>query len=106
MGNYSRDDVADIQPILLEIYFMKIDGSFRIVKSIRDNCIFATQNALKDPPFIPDRPHQLLQDLIYLEPILQKKLMASFPYSLNNSGYLVLGKAETVSAAQSLWPGR
>lgn len=71
MGNYSRDDIADIQPRLLEIYFLKIDGSFRIVKSIRDTCIFAMQNALKIPPF---SPIDLISccNLIYLELILQK----------------------------------
>jgi two-component system CheB/CheR fusion protein len=41
--------------------------------------------------------------MIYLEPVLQKKVMSTFHYSLHNNGYLVLGKSETIGNAANLF---
>ena len=34
--------------------------------------------------------------LIYLEPVLQKRILASFRYALQDGGFLLLGKSETL----------
>jgi two-component system CheB/CheR fusion protein len=41
--------------------------------------------------------------MIYLEPALQKKLIATFHYALNNTGFLVLGKSETIGSSGYLF---
>jgi two-component system CheB/CheR fusion protein len=87
----------------LQRFFTKIDGSFRIIKGIRDLCIFANHNVLKDPPFSRLDLISCSNLLIYLEPVLQKKLIATFHYSLNSTGYLVLGKSETVGNSAFLF---
>jgi chemotaxis methyl-accepting protein methylase len=78
------------------------EGSYRIVKSIRDLCVFATHNVAKDPPFSRIDIISCCNLLIYLDTALQRKLMATFHYALNSDGYLVLGKSETVGSATSL----
>jgi two-component system, chemotaxis family, CheB/CheR fusion protein len=41
--------------------------------------------------------------MIYLDIVLQKKILATFHYALNPDGYLMLGKSETVGAAAQLF---
>jgi two-component system CheB/CheR fusion protein len=103
LGIYSKDDVAGISPARLQRFFTKMDGSYRVVKSIRDLCVFANHNVAKDPPFSRLDIITCCNLLIYLDTYLQKKLMATFHYSLNNNGYLVLGKSETVGTSSYLF---
>jgi two-component system, chemotaxis family, CheB/CheR fusion protein len=103
LGIYSKDEVADISSPRLNRFFNKIDGSYRIIRSIRDLCVFATHNVLKDPPFSRLDLISCCNLLIYLEPVLQKKMMTTFHYSLNSYGYLVLGKSETIGSAANLF---
>lgn len=103
LGVYTRDDVADMPPKRLQRFFIKMDGNYRIVKSIRDLCVFANHNIVKDPPFSRLDIISCCNLLIYLDAPLQKKLMATFHYSLNNNGFLVLGKSETVGTSAYLF---
>jgi two-component system CheB/CheR fusion protein len=103
LGIYSKDEVADISAQRLNKFFTKIDGSYRIIRSIRDQCVFATHNVLKDPPFSRLDIISCCNLMIYLEPVLQKKVVSTFHYSLNNGGYLVLGKSETIGTAANLF---
>ncbi|HEY0059607.1 MAG TPA: CheR family methyltransferase, partial [Flavisolibacter sp.] len=102
-GVYSQEELADMDPKRLQRFFNKSDGHFRVVKSIRDLCVFANHNIIKDPPFSRLDIISCCNLMIYLDTPLQKKLMATFHYSLNNNGYLVLGKSETVGAAAYLF---
>lgn len=103
LGIYSKDDVLAISAPRLQRFFTKMDGSYRVVKSIRDLCVFANHNVAKDPPFSRLDIITCCNLLIYLDTYLQKKLMATFHYSLNNNGYLILGKSETVGTSSYLF---
>lgn len=103
LGIYSKDEVAGIPVKRLDRFFVKMDGSYRIVKGIRDLCVFATHNVLKDPPFSRLDIISCCNLLIYLEQSLQKKLMTTFHYSLNSNSYLVVGKSETIGNSGSLF---
>ena len=41
--------------------------------------------------------------LIYLEPILQNKIISLFHYAIRGSGYLLLGSSEGIGAASNLF---
>ena len=58
---------------------------------------------IKDPPFSRLDLISCCNVLIYLEPVLQKKVLASFHYALKDTGFLMLGKSETLSAFPSLF---
>ncbi|MDB5251848.1 MAG: hypothetical protein JWP27_1017, partial [Flaviaesturariibacter sp.] len=103
LGVYTKDDVADVSAARLQRFFTKLDGGYRIIKPIRDLCVFAHHNIAKDPPFSRLDIISCCNLLIYLDSPLQKKLMATFHYSLNNSGYLVLGKSETTGTSANLF---
>jgi two-component system CheB/CheR fusion protein len=102
-GIYSHADVAEISKERLERFFIKTDGHYRILKSIREVCIFAPHNVLKDPPFSRVNIISCCNLMIYFENNLQKQLLQNFHYSLVPSGILVLGKSETTSAAAELF---
>lgn len=103
LGIYTLEEVAGIPPRRLQRFFIRVDGSYHIVKSIRDLCVFASHNIIKDPPFSRLDIISCCNLLIYLDSLLQKKLMSTFHYSLNNNGFLVLGKSETVGSSGYLF---
>ncbi|MDB5242847.1 MAG: hypothetical protein JWP57_3472, partial [Spirosoma sp.] len=96
LGSYTRGEVMDVPPGRLQRYFTKVDDHYRINKIIRDMCVFAHQNLLKDPPFSRLDFISCRNLLIYLDTVLQRKAMATFHYALNPGGLLLLGKSETV----------
>ncbi|MFD2572095.1 CheR family methyltransferase [Spirosoma soli] len=102
-GSYTRSEVADVSPKRLQRFFTKVDDHYRINKSVRDLCVFAPHNVLKDPPFSRLDLISCRNLLIYLDGFLQKKSIATFHYALNPDGYLFLGKSETVSNSATLF---
>ena len=95
-GMYGANEINGLPSGYLDKYFVKIDGKFRLNKTVRDSCIFAHHNYIKDPPFANIDLISCRNSLIYLEPFLQKRALTTFHYSLNEKGVLILGKSETV----------
>jgi len=100
---YSKTEVEDVSEDRLGTYFTKTDGNYLVHKTIRDVCIFAVHNFLKDPPFAHIHLISCRNVLIYMEPYLQKKALTTFHYSLNENGFLMLGKSETTSQVAELF---
>ena len=96
IGIYRQNELEGISSSRLQQFFTKLDGSYQVNKSIRDMCVFAHHNLLKDPPFSNIDLVSCRNVMIYLEPVLQKRALATFHYSLNEEGYLMLGKSETI----------
>ena len=87
---------ADISPERITRFFTVTGNNYQINSTIRDMVVFATQNLIKDPPFTNLDIVTCRNLLIYLEPVLQKKIFRLFHYSLKPGGILLLGKAETI----------
>jgi two-component system CheB/CheR fusion protein len=102
-GIYLKTDVEGLTPQHLKEFFTKTNGSYQAKKSIRDMCIFAAHNFLKDPPFGKMDFISCRNVLIYMEPYLQKKALTTFHYSLNSKGFLLLGQSETTSGVPELF---
>ncbi|CCH53952.1 chemotaxis protein methyltransferase CheR [Fibrisoma limi BUZ 3] len=102
-GSYTRGEVMDVSPRRLQRFFTKVDDHYRINRNVRDLCVFAPHNLLKDPPFSRLDLVSCRNLLIYLDNVFQQKAIATFHYGLNPSGYLVLGKSETVGASGTLF---
>jgi two-component system, chemotaxis family, CheB/CheR fusion protein len=105
-GIYSKKELGGVDADHLLKYFTKENGGFHINKSIRDMCVFACHNFLKDPPFAKMDFVSCRNVLIYMEPFLQKRALTTFHYALNENGYLLLGKSETVAPASDLFTPR
>src|SRR5262252_3958125 len=102
-GTYPENIQGDVSTDRLRRFFVKVEGGFRISKSIRDMCIFAQHNLLNDPPFSQMDLICCRNLLIYLEPVLQNKIIALFHYATRPGGYLVLGTSEGVGTSTSLF---
>lgn len=108
-GRYPPNIAADVSEARLRRYFVQSEAGYQVCKEIREMVTFAPQNVIMDPPFTKLDLLTCRNLLIYLEADLQKKLLPLFHYSLRPGGILVLGSAETASAAGELftsWPGK
>ncbi|MFP5439013.1 MAG: CheR family methyltransferase [Bacteroidia bacterium] len=102
-GTYNTQEIQNISEARLNTYFTKADGVYQVKKEIREMCIFAVHNFVKDPPFAKMDLISCRNVLIYLDPFLQKKALNTFHYALRNSGVLLLGKSETSVAVPNLF---
>ncbi|HJZ62982.1 MAG TPA: chemotaxis protein CheB, partial [Candidatus Acidoferrum sp.] len=102
-GLYPENIQGDVSPERLRRFFTKVEGGYRISKTIRDMCIFAQHNVLNDPPFSQMDLICCRNLLIYLEPLLQNKVIALFHYASRPGGVLVLGTSEGVGPANNLF---
>jgi chemotaxis methyl-accepting protein methylase len=69
------NEVADVAPRRLQRFFAKVDGSYRIVKTIRDLCVFGPHNIFKDPPFSKLDFISCCNLMSYLDTLLQKRFL-------------------------------
>lgn len=102
-GIYSKSEVEGVTTHRLQEFFTKAHGSYQVNKQVRDMCVFAVHNFLKDPPFGKIDFVSCRNVLIYMEPYLQKKALTTFHYALNPKGFLLLGKSETSSSVPDLF---
>jgi two-component system, chemotaxis family, CheB/CheR fusion protein len=93
-GFYKESIAGDVSEIRLRRFFHKTPGGFQISKSIRDMCVFARQNVFSDPPFSRMDLISCRNVLIYLSPVLQKKVIPIFHYALKHNGFLLVGNTE------------
>ncbi|MDT8069664.1 MAG: chemotaxis protein CheB [Terriglobia bacterium] len=93
-GVYKDNVEADVSPIRLRRFFHKVDGGYQISKSIRDLCIFSTQNVFSDPPFSRIDLVSCRNVMIYLSHSLQRRVIPIFHYALNPGGFLMIGNTE------------
>lgn len=99
-GIYPESISQDIDPDLLERYFIREGDQYHISQYIRKQIVFARHNIIKDPPFIKNDLVTCRNMLIYMSTILQKKVIATLHFSLNQGSFLWLGPSETVPNAQ------
>ena len=98
-GVYKDSIRADVSSTRLRRFFNKTEEGYQISKSIRDMCIFATQNVFDDPPFSRMDLVSCRNVLIYMGPSLQKRVIPVFHYALNPTGFLMVGDTEGLLGA-------
>ena len=96
IGVYSEAAVSDVSPERLKRFFLPQSNGFQISKAVREMCIFAKQNVAKDPPFSNLDLVSCRNLLIYLGPVLQRRVIPALHYALRPNGYLILGGSETL----------
>ena len=102
-GIYGESGLAGVSQERLRRFFVQVEGGFQIAKSLREICVFARQDLAQDPPFSRLDLISCRNVLIYMGPVLQKKVMGIFHYALKPTGYLMLGKSEPISAFADLF---
>jgi two-component system, chemotaxis family, CheB/CheR fusion protein len=100
-GIYKESIGADMSPVRLRRFFHRAETGYQISKTIRDLCIFSTQNVFSDPPFSRIDLISCRNVMIYLSQSLQKRVIPIFHYALNPTGFLVIGSTEGLLGAGS-----
>jgi len=93
-GIYNAAISKNVSPERLEKYFIKEDNSYRISPAIRKMLIFANHDLVKNPPYCNMHLISCRNLLIYMAPILQKKIFTMLLFGLKKDGYLFLGSSE------------
>lgn len=103
MGMYSKQELESVSPKRIQRFFIKTDSGYRVSKAVREMCIFAPHNVLRDPPFSRLDFISCCNLFIYLDIPAQKKAVHTFHYSLSEGGFLMLGKSENISQSAILF---
>ncbi len=106
-GVYSENQMVDVSPERRSRFFITQEtGSYRITKAVRELCVFARQDLGSDPPFSNLDLVSCRNVLIYLGESLHAKVMPIFHYSLNSTGFLLLGTSESTGKFSYLFTCR
>jgi two-component system, chemotaxis family, CheB/CheR fusion protein len=103
IGIYSKQELDSVSPKRIQHFFTKAEGSFRVNKAVRDMCVFAPHNILRDPPFSRLDFISCCNLFIYFDNAAQKNAIKTFHYALNPDGFLMLGKSENISQSPNLF---
>ncbi len=100
---YPVEIAQDVPEARLSRFFVRIDDRYRVVKSLRDACIFSRHNVLTDPPFSRIDFVSCRNLLMYLEPVLQAAVIGNLHYALKPDGVLWLGSADAIGSQSELF---
>jgi len=102
-GRYPQNIALDVTPERLARFFVSQDDGYSVSREIRDMVVFSTHDVAKDPPFSRLDLVSCRNLLIYLQPVMQKKVLRIFHYALHSTGFLLLGNSESVGDAADLF---
>ncbi len=102
-GRYT-DTIADhIRADRLERWFVHEGDTYRVVKELREMCIFSPHNLIKDAPFSRIDVLSCRNLLIYLNVDIQSRVIPIFHFALRPCGVLFLGSSENITRHHKLF---
>lgn len=102
-GQYGENIIEDVSAQRLSQFFTKKNKNYIVSRELRKMVVFAPQNVFQDPPFGKLDLISCRNMLIYFQNNLQKDLFAIFHMSLNDGGYMFLGRSEAVSGCGDIY---
>jgi two-component system, chemotaxis family, CheB/CheR fusion protein len=102
-GFYTESALAEVSPQRLARFFERVEGGYQVGKQVRDLVVFVKHNLICDPPFARLDLISCRNVLIYFDAELQRRVIPTLHYCLNEQGYLFLGKSETITGFRDLF---
>ncbi|MEH2029658.1 MAG: chemotaxis protein CheB [Nostoc sp.] len=103
-GIYAENQMVEVSTESRRRFFNALEGGgYQISKAVRELCVFARQDLGSDPPFSNLDLISCRNVLIYLDETLQKRILPIFHYSLNPTGFLLLGTSESTGKYSDLF---
>jgi two-component system CheB/CheR fusion protein len=102
-GVYPENPLRGLPPGYLERFFERADHGSRVVKRLRQMVVFGQQDLARTTPFSAIDLVLCRNVLSYLTPETQEFVLNQFAFSLFPGGYLLLGKAEAIRPAHTLF---
>jgi two-component system CheB/CheR fusion protein len=97
-GAYSARSLEAVPPELVEKYFERADGLFFLRKDLRRSVIFGRHDLINDAPISRIDLLTCRNTLMYFNSETQARVLARLHFALNDGGFLLLGRAETLMA--------
>lgn len=94
-GIYSNHILNDVPKNYIEKYFTRTGDKYKVIPQLRKMIIFAQHDIISDPPFGKIDLLCCRNLLIYMNTILQQKLLSTFHSALNLGGFMFLGPSES-----------
>jgi two-component system CheB/CheR fusion protein len=102
---YQERQVDGVPPDLLSQYFDRVDGLYFFNKDLRRQVIFGRHDLINDTPISRIDLLTCRNTLMYLNAETQARVLTRLYFALNDGGFLLLGRAETLMAhGQSFVP--
>jgi two-component system, chemotaxis family, CheB/CheR fusion protein len=95
-GVYSDLDITEVPPNLIAKYFKHTEQGYVFAPDLHQTIVFGRQNLMRDPPISKIDLLICRNVLIYLNPEAQASILVRFHFALKNTGFLFLGRAETL----------
>jgi len=102
-GVYSENLLKELPPGYRERFFERTDYGSRVVKLLRQMVVFGQQDMARTTPFSAIDLVLCRNVLSYLTPETQEFVLNQFAFSLFPGSYLLLGKAEAIHPAHTLF---
>lgn len=96
LGLFPIGVAEDIGRDRLTKYFVQEGGGFRVTRRVREMVIFAEHNLTRDAAFTNMDLVTCRNVLIYMEPMLQQRVLSMLHFALRVGGTLFMGAAETL----------
>jgi len=93
---YSPKSIENVPTRFREKYFSQHGDFFHVKPEIRRMVVFARHDLTRDPPFTRINLLSCRNVLIYLEPEIQRRILAMFHFGMRVGGTLMLGPSETI----------
>lgn len=102
---YQERQVEGVPPELFSKYFEHLNGLYFFRKDLRRQVIFGRHDLINDAPISRIDLLTCRNTLMYLNAETQARVLARLHFALNDGGFLLLGRAETLMAhAQTFVP--
>ena len=103
-GVYPDSAMRDVSEERRRRYFSQgRRAAIASTRRVRDLCVFVRHDLARDPPFSKLDLVSCRNVLIYFDQALQKRVVANFHYALNQPGFLLLGRSESISGFGQLF---
>jgi two-component system CheB/CheR fusion protein len=97
-ASYGEREIESVPPEYVAKYFERSGSRFVLRKELRRTVIFGCSDLVQDAPLSRLDLLVCRNTLMYFTPEAQAKVLARFHFALNDGGYLMLGRAETLFA--------
>jgi two-component system CheB/CheR fusion protein len=84
----------DVSKERLDRFFLREGNRYKVKEEIRRMLVIAYHDLVKNPPYCNTDLISCRNLLIYMNPLLQKKVFSMFHFGLKKGGYLFLGSSE------------
>jgi two-component system CheB/CheR fusion protein len=97
-ATYTASQVAGVPADLLDRYFERLDGLYVFRSDLRRQVIYGRHDLISDAPISRIDLLACRNTLMYFNAETQARILARFYFALNEGGFLLLGRAETLMA--------